>query len=92
MLSDKRVAIVSTFALSGNQLYADHSLECPRMHWSDRSASVRDRGGSTMVALRLAQFPSQSQLENSGSSGRAEPARSVHWRANSAGVIHCSAE
>lgn len=47
---------------------------------------------TSVEQLRLAQFPSQSQLENSGSSGRAEPARSVHCRANSAGVIHCSAE
>lgn len=43
------------------------------------------------MILRLAQFPCRSRLENSGSSKRVESVRSVHWRANSAGVIHCNA-
>ncbi len=41
---------------------------------------------------RLAQFPSRSWLENSGSSEWAESAWSMRWRANSASVSHCSAE
>lgn len=41
--------------------------------------------------VRQARFPFRSWLENSGSSGRPESVRSVHWRANSDGVIHCNA-
>jgi len=43
-------------------------------------------------ALRLTHNQGRSKVEISGSSGLAKSARDLHWRANSDGDIHCSAE